>query len=380
MRRALPTIATLAILVVGCASPVPTGKPPGSSIAPSAATSPAPSADAPTPTGTPITGQLAYVAGMGDPQIFLLDLATGESRQLTNLRPEDAELTSEGPLRPALTCGFGPYSLTWSPDGSQLAFTYGSCDTVLFVVSADGNLRRIGDGRGPTWSPDGSRLIYGSNVPYMPCADCQDPGPGELELRIVDIAGGGEPAPFTADGSTSLGGSPSFSPDGAMVAFSGPPQGGDAQAFSATYLIGSDGTGARLIANGGYPAGWLPDGRLLISRGAEGSVHAVDIDSGESEQVGAAQTVSVSPDGSRSLAWTSDPASGAQVLQLLTAAGELVGEAPGSFGAWSPDARAFAVFGNDGGLHLVSRDGELLASYEIRPVGGPASAAWRPGS
>ena len=78
-------------------------------------------------------GEIAYVAG-DDPQIFLLDLATGDSRQLTELGPKDAELSLAAPLQPALSCGFGPSSLAWSPDGSMLAFAYGSCDSVVYIV------------------------------------------------------------------------------------------------------------------------------------------------------------------------------------------------------------------------------------------------------
>ncbi len=379
MRPVRWLILAIALLVAACASPAASSPaPPSTSAAPSSPPSPAPSAEGTEPSGAPTGGMIAYVAGMNDPQIHLLDLATGESRQLTNLQPEDAELTGEGPLRPVLSCGFGPYSLTWSPDGSLLAFTYGSCDTVVFVVDLEGATRRIGDGRSPAWSPDGSQLLYAANVPYMPCAGCQDPGaPGELELRTLDVAGG-EPTPFTADGSTALAGGPHYSPDGALIAFSGPPQGEDPSVFGATYVIGVDGSGARLVADGGYPTGWLPDGRILISRESDGSVHALDLESGESAQVGAAQTTSVSPDGTRSVAWTSDPVSGASGLQLLTNDGEILGETGGSFGAWAPDSSAFAVFGSDAGLHLVSRDGETLASYEIGPWGG--AAAWRPGS
>jgi hypothetical protein len=250
---------------------------------------------------------------------------------------------------------------------------------VVFTVSLDGALRRIGDGRSPTWHPDGGRLLYAANVPYQPCAGCQDPGaPGELELRTVDVAVGGAPAPFTADGSTSLAGGPSYSPDGTLVAFSGPSQGADPEVFGAAYVIGADGSGARLLADGGYPTGWLPDGRVLISRERDQTIHAVDIESGAAVPVGAAQTISVSPDGTRSLAWTADPVSGAAGLQLRTDGGEILGETRGSFGAWASDSAAFAVFGNDGDLHVVSRDGELLASYRIGAMGGPA--AWRPGS
>jgi len=379
MRASRLWLVVTSVLLAACASPAQPSASSEASVAAALTPSPAPSTGAPAPSGAPTAGMIAYAAGIEDPQIFLLDLETGESRQLTHLGPKDAQLTGEGPLRPALSCGFGAYWLAWSPDGSQLAFTYGSCDTVVFTVDLAGEVRRIGDGRTPAWSPDGSRLIYGANIPYMPCVGCQDPGaPGELELRVMDVAGGGEPGPFTADGSTSSAGMPSYSPDGTTIAYSGPADGGGAETFGATYLIGADGSGARLLANGGYPAGWLRDGRLLISRESDSSVHAIDIESGESEQVGAAQTTSVAPDGTRSLEWTIDPVTGAQALQLRTSDGELLGETTGSFGTWAPDSGAFAVFGDDGGLHLVSRDGELLTSYDIAAAGGVA--AWRPGS
>jgi Tol biopolymer transport system component len=378
------SVLLLAALLAACssnpiASPSSSSSEPGaSSSAPATAPSAAP-ASASASDGGGLQGQLAYVAGMDDPQIYLLDLATGESRQLTNLRPEDAELTGEGPLRPAISCGFGPSMPAWSPNGTQMAFAYGSCDSVVFVISVEGDIRRIGDGRSPAWSPDGGWLLYADNVPYMPCgAGCQESGAGMHELRIVDVAGGGDPSPFTADGSTSLAGSPQYSPDGTLIAYSGPPQGGDPDVFGATYLIAADGSGARLVANGGYPSAWLADGRLLITRERDGSVHAVDIESGESDQLGGEQTASVSPDGTRVLAWTSDPVTGNSGLRLLTSDGDPLVELPGSFGAWRPDSTTFAVFAPDGSLQLVSRGGDLIASFEIGD--GGFWAAWRPES
>jgi Tol biopolymer transport system component len=66
-------------------------------------------------------------------------------------------------------CGGGGCSggLTWSPDGSMLAFqsmrdSLTTRTVAIYVVHADGSgLRRINsDGRQPSWSPDGSRLAF----------------------------------------------------------------------------------------------------------------------------------------------------------------------------------------------------------------------------
>jgi dipeptidyl aminopeptidase/acylaminoacyl peptidase len=50
--------------------------------------------------------------------------------------------------------------LSWSPDGSRIAFgLYADNALLLDVVNADGSgLRRVTDGGYPSWSPDGSRL------------------------------------------------------------------------------------------------------------------------------------------------------------------------------------------------------------------------------
>jgi Tol biopolymer transport system component len=66
-------------------------------------------------------------------------------------------------------CGGGGCSggLTWSPDGSMLAFhsmrdNLSTRTSAIYVVHADGSgLHRINnDGAEPSWSPDGSRLAF----------------------------------------------------------------------------------------------------------------------------------------------------------------------------------------------------------------------------
>jgi len=383
MHRPAVFFLTLALMVLtACAAPTASSPAGPSRAAPSepAGATPSPSAEQ-----SSLHGQLAYVDG-ADPQIFLLDLATGNSRQLTEMRLEHAELAASGPMRPALTCGFGPSGLTWSPDGSLLAFAYGSCDSVVYVVDLEGELRRIGDGRGPTWSHTGRRLVYSANVPYSPCGvECLGPSaPGEWELRVVDVDGIGGPLPLSADGSTSLGSQPVFSPDDAWIAFAGPPAGDDLdpETFGATYVVRADGTDARHVANGAWPAGWHPDGRLLIVAEESSETHAIDLAESTSTLIGTVQgPAGLSPDGALVLETAFDPVSGAGGIRLVTVDGDILAEAPGYPGAWAPNSVAVAIVDlAASAIVVIGSDGTTLAQYAITGSSGFTNVAWRSGS
>jgi serine/threonine protein kinase len=108
----------------------------------------------PTATPTPLGASLGLLALVserdGDPEIFLLDVATLELRQITRNTVEDDD--------PA-----------WSVDGSMLAFS--SAETRagvhIFVMSADGSdLRELTQSNrvdeSPLWSPDGARVAFHS--------------------------------------------------------------------------------------------------------------------------------------------------------------------------------------------------------------------------
>lgn len=100
----------------------------------------------------------------------------------------------------------GPSSVTWSPDGQELAY------------SMQGSLwrQRVGtteavqltDGPGydyqPDWSPDGRYLVYSS---YQDDA---------LELRMLELASGSS-SPLVKDGAVNL--DPRWSPDGKRIAY-----------------------------------------------------------------------------------------------------------------------------------------------------------------
>lgn len=65
------------------------------------------------------------------------------------------------------------------------------------------------------------------------------------------------------------------------------------------------------MADGAWPAGWLADGRLLVVDEDTSELHAIDLEAGESERLGAMQGPgSASPDGELVLQSISDPVTG----------------------------------------------------------------------
>ncbi len=333
-----------------------------------------------------LAGQLAFVAG-AEAQIHLLDLATGEVSQLTKLGPEDAELTAEGLLRPVFTCGFGPTGLTWSPDGSQLAFAYGGCETVLYVVDIDGTLTRIADGHGPAWSPDGTRLVFRPNTPFCLSPDCgEPPHPGAWSLQVVDVALGGEPQPLSLEPAAELAGQPAFSHDGSLIAFTGPLPAGEADpdTFGAAYVMRSDGSEPRLVARGAWSPGWLADGRMLVVDERTGDVHAIDLETDNGTRLGgAAGPALASPDGSRLLLTSSDPVTGASTTRMATLEGAALAELAGYPAAWAPDSGAAVILHStdtEAAFVFVGRDGESLGRFPLPDLMSGGAAAWRPAS
>lgn len=130
---------------------------------------------------------VAYMGAVGSNyEIFVADLATGESRQLTTSPGSDGW--------PA-----------WSPDGRTIAFTSvrDDCGVAIaatecwdtgdigphhdiWLIGADGtNLRRVSTefGQFVAWSPDGGHLLISGYALYVLRPD----GTGRLELRAEGI-------------------------------------------------------------------------------------------------------------------------------------------------------------------------------------------------
>jgi len=145
--------------------------------------------------------------------LFIVDLATGETKQLTDGDFEDR-------------------AGSWSPDGQQIAFArtrggkgeYSWSDIWVAEVATGAALRiteNVGRATSPTWSPDGTTIAcYGT--------DAQEPGLGDPMVRVWTVpAHGGEerrlterydrgavllPTPTITPG-------PIWSPDNASVTF-----------------------------------------------------------------------------------------------------------------------------------------------------------------
>lgn len=183
--------------------------------------------------------RIAYVTGEYTTEVYVLDVATGTSTQVTK------NAYNEG----------GP---EWSPDGKRLVFIrrVGPMDTPYRIVTSSVNggdertvLQRA---REPVWSPDGKRIAFvGEDWPQVFLVAIDGSGARRLTSGFLWAV------------------NPEWSPDGSELAFA-------ALASSSTtpqiYVIGADGSGVRQVTSSsgekGAPA-WSPDGTELAFTNTE---------------------------------------------------------------------------------------------------------------
>ena len=166
---------------------------------------------------------------------------------------------------------------SWSPDGSQLAFSriYPSQNNraEIWIMNADGsNQHWIGiEGGSAKWSPDGTQLIYHAmkNNNYEICI-CDVDGTSEQQIT------------FTASGELT----PVWSPDGSQIATTVVTDTGGGFAHQ-VYVMNSDGTNYHMLTDSnisGANPRWSPDG-LLIAFKSDGNIYIINADGTDIRQV-----------------------------------------------------------------------------------------------
>src|SRR5215213_1154245 len=162
---------------------------------------------------------------------------------------------------------FNNRGITWSPNGSQIAYISEDGPQAIHIANADGSgsYRLPGS---PTslwavdWSPDGTKFVY-SNAKELFVINTD--GTGKQQLTTVQQTQNGDTSDID----------PRWSPDGTKILFTRYING----VFGKTYVMNADGSNQRKLFNfDSYTPYWSPDGRSIVMMISPGKICTVNID------------------------------------------------------------------------------------------------------
>ncbi len=213
---------------------------------------------------------------------------------------------------------------SWSPDGSQLAF---SRDGLIHVMNQEGTqLVRLVAGTAPAWSPDGNTIAFERRLGSPGCAGT---------IHLIDARGG-------AERQLTRGVEPTWSPDGTLIAVE---ECAGVEGASDIFSIDVDGGGTvnlTMSPDVDREPAWSPEGTRIAFRRLIGGAYSL---------------------------WIMDASGAGQQRVPQTPSPPL---AP----AWTPDGKV--LFGSDNGsLYVVNPDGTGLQTLTSGAGITDARPAWR---
>lgn len=188
------------------------------------------------PSWSPDGSRIAFRSSRaGEDEIYAMNADGSSQLNLTNDPAED----------------FAP---AWSPDGTKIAFasTRSGGVPTIWIMAADGSdptqVSTI-DGEYPAWSPDGSKIAFDRNTL----------GPSGWDIWVMN-ADGSDAKPLVESSRDEQGAA--WSPDGKTIAFAANRAAGDP--VKNLWLVNSDGSNPRRVAENADRPVWSPDGREIL--------------------------------------------------------------------------------------------------------------------